>query len=85
MHSVLDELTAAEGLTRSQQEESVQVLTKYMGLPEAVIAHYVDNRPPSPVLPIDEKIVRAQQVTADLFYQNRLLSKHLDIEEVFWK
>lgn len=51
-----------------------------MGLPEAVIARYVDNRQPSPVLPMDEKIIEAQQATADLFYANKLLPKRLDVK-----
>ncbi|MET3455025.1 ABC-type nitrate/sulfonate/bicarbonate transport system substrate-binding protein [Pseudomonas kilonensis] len=55
-----------------------------MGLPEAVIARYVDNRPPSPVLPIDEKIIEAQQATADLFYANKLLPKRLDVKDAVW-
>lgn len=82
--ALLAELTAAEALTRSQREASLQVLTQSMGLPEAVIARYVDNRPPSPVLPIDEKIIAAQQVTADLFYANKLLPKQLNVREAVW-
>lgn len=84
LRALLAELTAAEALTRSQREASLQVLTQSMGLPEAVIARYVDNRPPSPVLPIDEKIIEAQQVTADLFYANKLLPKRLDVKDAVW-
>jgi len=84
LRALLAELTAAEALTRSQREASLQVLTQSMGLPEAVIARYVDNRPPSPVLPIDEKIIAAQQVTADLFYANKLLPKQLNVREAVW-
>ncbi|RON19297.1 sulfonate ABC transporter substrate-binding protein [Pseudomonas frederiksbergensis] len=84
LHALLDELTAAEALTRSQREASLRVLTQSMGLPEAVIARYVDNRPPSPVLPIDEKIIEAQQATADLFYANKLLPKRLDVKDAVW-
>lgn len=70
IHDLLDELSAAEALTRSQREESLRVLTRYM-----------DNRPPSPILSIDETIVQAQQATADLFYQNRLLPKAIDVKK----
>lgn len=84
LRALLAELTAAEALTRSQREASLQVLTQSMGLPEAVIARYVDNRPPSPVLPIDEKIIAAQQITADLFYANKLLPKRLNVREAVW-
>ena len=85
VHALLDELTAAEGLTRSQRQDSLNVVKKYMGLPDEVIASYLDNRPPSPILPVDESIIRAQQTTADLFYQNQLLPKAIDVREAVWK
>ncbi|WP_260955956.1 sulfonate ABC transporter substrate-binding protein [Pseudomonas citri] len=84
LHALLDELTAAEALTRSQREASLQVLTRSMGLPEAVIARYIDNRPPSPILPVDEKVIEAQQMTADLFYANQLLPKQLEVKNAIW-
>ena len=84
LHALLDELTAAEALTRSQRETSLQVLAKSMGLPEAVIPRYVDNRPPSPIFPVDEKVIEAQQMTADLFYANQLLPKQLEVKSAVW-
>ena len=82
---MLDELTDAEALTRSQRQESLKVIQKYMGLPDTVIASYLDNRPPSPVLPIDQSIINAQQVTADLFYQNKLLPKKIAVRDAIWQ
>jgi sulfonate transport system substrate-binding protein len=84
VHALLNELTAAEELTRSQREESLKVVKKYMGLPDGVIASYLDNRPPSPILSIDENIINAQQITADLFYQNKLLPKKIDVRDAIW-
>jgi sulfonate transport system substrate-binding protein len=81
IHSLLGELSAAEALTRSDRERSLQVLGSSMGLPPAVIASYVDNRPPSPVLPVTDAVIEAQQATADLFYENRLLPKKLDVSK----
>lgn len=81
VQGLLAELTAAEALTRSQREQSLQILTRSMGLPEAVVARYVDNRPPSPVLPITEAVVAAQQATADLFFENRLLPRRVDVSK----
>ena len=81
---MLDQLTDAEALTRSQREESLKVVKKYMNLPDAVIASYLDNRPPSPVVPIDESIINAQQMTADLFYQNQLLPKKILVRDAVW-
>jgi len=80
IHSLLDQLTAAEELTRSDRAGSLKVLSASMGLPEAVVASYVDNRPPSPVLPITDEVIAAQQATADLFYENRLLPKRLEVK-----
>ena len=85
VHAVLDQLTAAEALTRSQRQQSIDILTGSMGLPELVITRYLDNRPPSPILPIDAKIIAAQQATADLFFQNKLLPKKINVEEAVWK
>jgi len=84
IHALLGELSAAEALTRSQREDSLKVLTAFMGLPAEVIARYMDNRPPSPILPIDETIVQAQQATADLFYLNRLLPKAIEVKKAVW-
>ncbi|MCD5972609.1 sulfonate ABC transporter substrate-binding protein [Pseudomonas quasicaspiana] len=85
VHAVLDELTAAEALTRSQRQQSIDILTSSMGLPEQVITRYLDNRPPSPILPVDANIIAAQQATADLFFQNKLLPKKIDVQEAVWK
>lgn len=82
IHSLLAELSAAEALTRSEHEQSIDLLAQSMGLPRAVVARYVDNRPPSPVLPVDNTVIQAQQATADLFFANKLLPKALDIGEV---
>ncbi len=85
IHALLDQLTAAEALTRSERDESIKVLTQSMGLPQAIIARYVDNRPPSPVLPIDDGVIKAQQATADLFFANGLLPKKITVADVVWK
>lgn len=84
VHDLLGELSAAEALTRSQREDSLKLLTGFMGLPSEVIARYMDNRPPSPILPIDDTIIQAQQATADLFYQNRLLPKVIEVKKAVW-
>ena len=84
IHDLLDELTKAEALTRSQREDSLRVLTRFMGLPSEVIARYMDNRPPSPILPIDEHIIQAQQATADFFFQNRLLPNAIEVKQAVW-
>lgn len=84
VQSVLDQLTTADGLTRTQRAESIQILARSMGLSEAVITQYLDHRPTSPSLPITPEIVRAQQATADLFYDNHLVPKRVDIQQAVW-
>ncbi|MBX8490972.1 sulfonate ABC transporter substrate-binding protein [Pseudomonas cichorii] len=85
VQQVLDELSAADALTRSDRAESIQILVRSMGLPEAVIAQYIDHRPESPSLPITPEIIRAQQATADLFYENRLVPKRVDVQQAVLK
>jgi sulfonate transport system substrate-binding protein len=85
VHALLGELTAAEALTRSHREESIKVLTQSMGLAQGIIERYMDNRPASPILPIDDAVVKAQQATADLFYANGLLPKKMVVADVVWK
>jgi sulfonate transport system substrate-binding protein len=85
IREVLAQLTAAEAQTRSQRQQSIDILTRSMGLPEPVITRYLDNRPPSPILPVDAKIIAAQQATADLFFQNKLLPKPIKVEQAVWK
>jgi sulfonate transport system substrate-binding protein len=82
--ALLEQLTAAEALTRSERQASLDVVKRYMGLPDEVIVRYFDNRPASPILPIDDSIVQAQQTTADLFYQNKLLPKPIDVSKAVW-
>ncbi|UFH48328.1 aliphatic sulfonate ABC transporter substrate-binding protein [Pseudomonas sp. KNUC1026] len=81
IHSLLATLSDAEALTRSEREQSIDTLAASMGLDRAVVAAYIDHRPPSPVGPITEAIVQAQQHTADLFLQNKLLPKAVVVRD----
>lgn len=78
---LLAELNRAEALTRSDETASIAVLARVTGLSEAVIARAFSHRPPSPIGPVTVEIVEAQQKTADLFFENRLLPHRLDITE----
>ena len=72
LQGVLDTFTQADALTQSQRQESIALLAKTMGLPEPVIASYLNHRPPTTITPVDAHVAALQQQTADLFYQNRL-------------
>lgn len=80
--ALLGSLTEAEALTRTEREHSLDILTRSMGLDREVVAHYIDNRPPSPVGPITPEMVAAQQQTADLFFAAHLLPRKLNVEQV---
>ncbi|NIE78531.1 aliphatic sulfonate ABC transporter substrate-binding protein [Pantoea sp. Ap-967] len=81
---LLDEITRAEALTRSDEAGSVQLLAQFMGLPEAVVQRSFSHRPASPLIPISGDIVAAQQHTAELFFQNRVLPRQVDIAGAVW-
>ncbi|WP_110876249.1 sulfonate ABC transporter substrate-binding protein [Franconibacter helveticus] len=83
--NVLHTFSEADALTRSQRDESVKLLAQSMGLPEPVIASYLDHRPPTAITPVNEETAVRQQNTADLFYDNRLLPKKVDIRTRIWQ
>jgi len=82
---VLDTFSEADALTISQRQQSTTLLAKTMGLPEAVIASYLNHRPPTVIGPVSEETARRQQQTADLFYDNRLVPKKVDIKSRIWQ
>ncbi|MQI97127.1 hypothetical protein EI062_04185 [Escherichia coli] len=78
-------LSEADALTRSQREQSIALLAKTMGLPAPVIASYLDHRPPTTIKPVNAEVAALQQQTADLFYENRLVPKKVDIRQRIWQ
>ncbi len=78
-------LYQADALTQSQRQESITLLAKTMGLPEPVIASYLSHRPPTTIAPVNAQVAALQQQTADLFYQNRLVPKQVNIRERIWQ
>jgi len=61
------------------------LLAKTMGLPENVIATYFDHRPPTVITPVSAETAAKQQQTADLFYENHLVPKKVDIRTRIWQ
>ena len=84
IQGVLETFSQADALTRSQRQQSVTLLAKTMGLPESVIASYLDHRPPTVIAPVSEAVAVLQQQTADLFYANRLVPKKIDVRTRIW-
>ncbi|WMY73032.1 sulfonate ABC transporter substrate-binding protein [Buttiauxella selenatireducens] len=85
LQHVLKTFSDADALTRSQREASVALLAKTMGLPENVIATYFDHRPPTVITPVSAETAAKQQQTADLFYDNHLVPKKVDIRTRIWQ
>ncbi|WP_263063081.1 sulfonate ABC transporter substrate-binding protein [Dickeya dadantii] len=85
LQQLLNTLTQADALTINQRSQSVTLLANAMGLPEAVINTYFDHRPLTVIKPVDERTLQAQQHTADLFYENRLIPTRLDIASRIWR
>jgi sulfonate transport system substrate-binding protein len=79
---IFEALNQAEALTRANSQNSIEIMTRQLGLPHAVVVSYFDHRPDSPISPITAKDIENQQQTADLFYQNRLLPKPIRITDV---
>lgn len=84
IQQVLEVLTQADALTHSDRAQSITLLAKAMGLPDAVIASYLDHRPPTAIKPLGEATIAAQQKTADLFFANRLVPVQVDISQRVW-
>lgn len=85
IQQLLAQITQAEALTRSDEAGSITVLAQFMGLPETVVRRSFSHRPASPVLPVSDEIVAAQQRTAELFFENRVLPKRVDIAGAVWR
>lgn len=83
--SVLETFTQAEALTRSNREESITLLANAIGLPKPVIASYLDHRPPAAITPVNAQTEKAQQQTANLFYDNHLMPVKVDIASRIWR
>ena len=84
VNAVLDTFSQADELTRSDRTQSIALLSKTIGLPEPVIASYLDHRPPTIIGPVSEKTAKAQQHTADLFYANHLMPVKVDVASRIW-
>lgn len=85
IQGVLNTFSEADALTHNQRQESISLLAKTMGLPEAVIASYLDHRPPTTIAPVNDATATLQQQTADLFYENHLVPKKIDIRTRIWQ
>jgi sulfonate transport system substrate-binding protein len=84
VQQVLQTFSDADALTRSQRDQSIDLLAQAMGLPKPVIASYLDHRPPTTITPVSAHTAQAQQQTADLFYANHLMPIKVNITDRIW-
>ncbi|MRS19342.1 sulfonate ABC transporter substrate-binding protein [Pantoea sp. SOD02] len=84
VQQVLNTFSDADALTRSQRDQSIDLLANAMGLPKPVIASYLDHRPPTTITPVSAHTAQAQQQTADLFYANHLMPVKVNIADRIW-
>ncbi|MEK2608392.1 aliphatic sulfonate ABC transporter substrate-binding protein [Pseudomonas shirazensis] len=82
---LLEQISQAEALTRSDEAGSIRTLAAFMGMPEEVVRRSFSHRPASPVLAVSDKIIAAQQRTAQLFFDNRLLHRQVQIAPAVWR
>ncbi|MDO6406349.1 sulfonate ABC transporter substrate-binding protein [Pantoea phytobeneficialis] len=85
VQQVLQTFSEADALTRSQRDQSIDLLAQAMGLPKPVIASYLDHRPPTTITPVSAHTAQAQQQTADLFYANHLMPVKVTIADRIWQ
>lgn len=83
--AVLDVLTQANALTKTDRAQSITLLSQSMGLPDKVVASYLDHLPDMPITPVSAETEKRQQQTADLFYENHILPKPVEIKDRIWK
>lgn len=82
---VLEVLTQADALTQSDRAQSIRLLANAVGLPEKVIETALSHRPPSSIKPLDADTIEAQQYTANLFYENKLVPVKVDVAQRVWR
>lgn len=85
IRQVLDSLNQAEALTRSDETGSVAIMARVTGLSPDVIAETFKHRPPSPIRPLEDADIAAQQRTADLFLAERILPRTIDVSAARWR
>lgn len=84
VRQVLTTFTEADALTQSHRDESIDLLAQAMGLPKPVLASYLSHRPPTTIAPVSDKTAKAQQQTADLFYDSHLIPVKVEIASRIW-
>jgi len=81
---LLAELAKAGAWANSHKPEVSRILAQQIGLPEPVIATW-QARTGYGVTPLTPEVIATQQKTADIFYDQGLIPRKVDVSQAVWK
>lgn len=81
---ILDAFGQAQRISLEQRDDSIDRMTRVLGLQRAVVEHYFEHRSSAPIRPLDRQTIDSQQRTADLFFANRLIPRAVKVQEIVW-
>jgi len=84
IHLLLAELAKAGAWANSHKPEVSRILAAQIGLPEPVIATW-QARAGYGVTPLTPEIIAIQQKTADIFYDQGLIPRKVDVSRAVWQ
>ena len=80
-----ESLNQADQWILNHQAEALDIFQKNTGLAPEVAKQAFDRRlKPSPILELNATVIEAQQNIANLFEQEKLIPKHIDVQRVIW-
>lgn len=81
---VLEVLRQAQKISVEQREQSIDGMTKVLGLKREVVELYFEHRYNAPIRPLDAAAIETQQRIADLFFANRLIPRAVQVREIVY-
>lgn len=82
---ILDAFARAQRISLEQRDDSVERMTRALGLQRAVVQRYFDHRSSARVQPLDQQTIDNQQRTADLFFANHLIPRQVRVQDIVWQ
>jgi sulfonate transport system substrate-binding protein len=77
----LQEVSDANAWAYDHQDEAAQIYQKNTGIDAAIWKIVERHAVRTAILPVTEKVLQAQQLTADNYYKIGLLPKHINVRE----
>jgi len=82
--ALLAALTEADHYVQSHADEAAQLVATATGVPLSAAVRFLRRRPRSPVIPLDDATIAAQQTLADTFQKAGLIPKPIRIADAVW-